>query len=321
MPVTSARWPAPLPRSDAVSEHQAPEVLRARVVIPFVVVTLIWGSTWLVIKDQVSVVPASWSVTWRFALACAGMFLLAKIRGNSLRLSPAGMRLAAMVGVAQFCMNFQFVYRAEQHLTSGIVAVCYALLLVPNAVLARIFLGDRINARFVVGSAIAIGGIALLLLHEYRLAPTSEGIWWGALLTVGGLLSASTANILQANSVGRQQAVVPLLGWAMLFGTLADAAFAFMMDGPPVFDPRWEYFAGIAYLAIMGSVVTFPLYFGLIRTLGAGRAAYNGVAVPVVAMGLSTLFEGYDWSVLAAAGAVLALAGLTVTLSARTKRG
>ena len=88
--------------------------------------------------------------------------------------------------------------------------------------------------------------------------------------------------------------------------------------GPPQLPLDARYLGGVAYLAIVGSVVTFPLYFQLVRELGAGRAAYNGVVVPIVAMGLSTLFEGYRWSLLAGTGAVLALAGLVVAMRARS---
>lgn len=299
----------------------APETSRAKVVIAFLVVTAIWGSTWLVIKDQVGTVPASWSITYRFLVACIAMFAFARLRGDSLRLSAAGMRLSALVGITQFFGNFQFVYRAEMHLTSGLVAVCYALLMVPNALFARAFLNERVAPRFLAGSLVAIAGIALLMIHEYRVAPPEGRIALGVLFTLSGLLSASSANVLQANATGRVQPVVPLIAWAMLWGTLADAAYGFAFAGPPVIDMRWEYLAGILYLAIFGSVITFPLYFVLIRQLGAGRAAYNGVAVPVVAMALSTLFEGYRWTGLAAGGAVLALGGLLIALSSRAKRG
>jgi drug/metabolite transporter (DMT)-like permease len=299
-----------------MSEHGA-DLLRPRVLVPFLIVTAIWGSTWLVIRDQVSVVPPSWTVTWRFTVATVGMFALALVRRDSLRLPREGFVLAGLVGLTQFCGNFQFVYRAEQHLTSGIVAVLYALLMVPNALLARVFLKQPVSGRFLAGSAVALSGIAMLLLHEYRVAPPGGRVALGVVMTACGLLSASSANILQATSVGRRQAVVPLIAWAMLLGTLFDVAFSWIVSGPPVIDPRPAYLAGIAYLAIFGSVVTFPLYFGLIRTMGAARAAYNGVVVPVVAMGLSTVFEGYRWTGLAAGGAVLALAGLVIALSGR----
>lgn len=290
---------------------------RARTIGAFVLVTLIWGSTWLVIKDQISAVPPSWTVTWRFMLAALGMFALALIRRESLRLSGQAMGMAAVVGVFQFSANFQFVYRAEHYLTSGIVAVFFALLLVPNAVLARIFLKARAGWRFLAGSVVAIAGIGLLLAHEYRMAPPEGAVMLGIALTFGGLLSASIANVLQATTLAKRQPVVPLIAWAMVWGTVGNALFSWITTGAPVLDPRPQYIAGIVYLALVGSVLAFPLYYGLIRDLGAGKAAYNNVAVPVVAMGLSTLFEGYRWTGLAAGGAVLAMVGLLIALSDR----
>ncbi|HWU04434.1 MAG TPA: EamA family transporter, partial [Novosphingobium sp.] len=283
----------------------------------FCLVALIWGSTWLVIRHQVSAASPSWTVAVRFVLAAMGMALLALLRGESLRLPPRALVLAAGIGLVQFCANFQFVYRAEQHVTSGLVAVIYALLMVPNAVLARLFLGERANGRFIAGSGVAIAGIFVLMWQETGMAPQGS-VLAGAAFSIAGLLSASIANVAQTGPTGRAHPVVPLIAWAMVFGALFDVALALSIDGAPAWR-MWGggFWLGVAYLALIGSVVAFPVYFALIRRIGAARAAYGNAAVPVVAMALSTLFEGYRWTGVSALGAVLAMAGLVLALSGR----
>ena len=300
-----------------MSEDAAPSFLRPAVLLPFLLVSLIWGSTWWVITGQIGDVPASWSVTWRFALATPAMFVVAIAMGRSLRLGWSGQVLAAVVGITQFCGNYNFVYRAELHLTSGIVAVMMALLLVPNTVLARVLLKQPVTLRFILGSLIAIAGILLLLLHEAREAPVQGAVLIGVVFALGAMLCASVSNVVQANETGQRLPMVSLLAWAMLYGTACDAAIAWVTAGPPVIPSSAAYWLGTGYLALFGSVVTFPLYYTLIRQLGAGKAAYNGVVVVVIAMLISTVLEGYRWTPVAAAGAVLAMAGLIVALSAR----
>ena len=293
------------------------QAVRAGVLVPFVLVTVIWGSTWLVIKDQIVAVPLEWTIVWRFALAALAMCALARVRGESLRLPAGTQRIAVLVGVTQFCANYQLVYQSERILTSGLVAVFYGLLVLPNALLSRMFLGTRVSGRFVAGSLVAVAGIVLLLVHEAHMAPAGAQVGKGIALSVLGLMAASCANVLQAAPAARKAQMVPLLAWAMIWGTLIDIALALVMAGPPVMDWRPSYLGGVAYLAILGSVVTFPLYFHLIRELGAARAAYTGVATPVFAMALSTLFEGYRWTALAVAGSALALLGVLLALRAR----
>ncbi|KZE17799.1 MULTISPECIES: DMT family transporter [Sphingomonas] len=288
------------------------------VLIPFAIVTLIWGSTWIVIRDQLGVVPASWSVTYRFVIAGVTMLAWGWWRGDRVRLDRRGWLFAAGLGLAQFCLNFNFVYRSEQYVTSGLVALMYALLVVPNSILARIFLGQRMGRQLLVGSAIALAGVALLFLHEAREHPENgPAVVLGLGIALAGVFAASVANVMQATPTARAYPMVPLLGVAMLIGAAIDAAYASLTVGPPVFDWRWSYVGGLLYLGIIASAVAFTLYYGLIRTIGPAKAAYNGVVVPVIAMLLSTLFEDYRWSPLAGAGAALALAGLVVALKAR----
>lgn len=292
-------------------------LLRPGVAFPFVLVALIWGSTWFVIKDQLTFAPASWSIAYRFTIATTAMFLLASRTGRGFRMSRGGHAVALGVGVFQFFGNFNAVYRAEIHLTSGVVAVLFALLMVPNAILGKLFLGVTITARFVIGTLIALGGIVLLLVHESLSVPAGTSIGMGVLFAFCGIMAASVANVLQATPPARSEPMVLLLAWAMLWGTLLDWGFAWAVAGHPVFPAHGLYWAGVGYLGLIGSVVTFPLYFGLVRNLGPGRAAYNGVLVPVVAMALSTMFENYHWSHFAIAGAALALIGLLIALRGR----
>ncbi|MCP9221756.1 DMT family transporter [Erythrobacter sp. LQ02-29] len=303
------------------SQPAHPPFLSWRVLVPFLLTGTIWGSTWLVITGQIDGVAASWSIAWRFLLATPAMFLVAVVMRRSLSIGLQGQMLALVIGLAQFCMNFNFVYRAELHLTSGIVAVMFGMLMVPNAVFGRLMLGQKITRGFVIGSLVAGAGIALLLIHEGRTAPpfsdVGGGIWVGIALAVGGMLSASFANVVQANEAGRRLPMVSLLAWSMLYGTILDFALAWATAGPPTFPTSAGYWGGIAWLALAGSVVTFPLHYNLVRQIGAGKAAYNGIVTVTVAMVLSTLFEDYHWNAVTISGAILALVGLVIALRSR----
>jgi drug/metabolite transporter (DMT)-like permease len=302
----------------STTDAAEPGFLAPRILIPFLLVSLIWGSTWLVIRDQLSVVPASWSVSYRFAVASIGMFALALIMRLPLKLDWQGMLWTVLLGAMQFALNFNFVYQAEHHITSGLVAVIFALLIVPNALLAKWWMGREITRSFIIGSLIASAGVALLMIQEYRAAPVGgTQVLIGTALTLAGVMCASVSNVLQVLPHIARFPSVTILAWSMLWGTLLNAIWAWTNFGPPVIDPRPAYIGGVLYLAIIGSVVTFPLYFRLIRDIGPGKAAYTGVLIPVIAMLLSTLFEGYSWSVLALGGAGLATIGLIIAMRGR----
>ncbi|WP_375402277.1 DMT family transporter [uncultured Sphingomonas sp.] len=295
-----------------------PQSTRLTILLPFAIVTLIWGSTWIVIRDQLGVVPATWSVSYRFVVAGLVMSAWALWRRDPWTLGARGWLFAAATALLQFCGNFNAVYQAEHYITSGLVAVTFALLLVPNALLARVFLGHRLGGRLIAGSAVAVAGVALLFTHEIRVDPNgpavvAAGIAW----TLLGVLAASASNVMQATATARSFAPAPLLATAMLLGAAFDAALAWTLDGPPVFEWRWGYVAGIVYLGVFASAVAFTLYFGILRVIGPAKAAYSSVIVPVIAMLLSTLFEGYRWSALAAGGAALTGVGLVIALSTR----
>ena len=303
---------------------ESPGMLSARVIGPFLITGTIWGSTWFVITGQIAGVEPAWSVFYRFALATPALFCVAWLMKRRLILNGPEHRLAVLVGIFQFSGNFLFVYSAELYVTSGIVAMMFALMMVPNAALARLFLGERVESGFVLGSAVAIVGVSLLLIHEWRANPDAGvvggNVGLGIALALLGILAASIANVIQANPVGRAVPMVSLLAWAMLYGTAFDLVFARVTAGPPPVPSAPAYWGGIVYLALIGSVITFPLHYNLVREIGAGRTAYNAIVTISVAMLLSTLFEDYRWTGLTAAGMALAVLGMVLALRARRQK-
>ena len=292
----------------------------ASIIIPFIIFTGVWGSTWIVIRDQIGSVPPQWSVAYRFVIAAVAMALVAKWKGQSLKIDRSGLIAATVLGVTQFSVNFNSVYMAERFITSGVVATVFALLLIPNSLLAWAFLGQKPDARFLWAGLVAVAGVALLFVHELgSSALNGRDIAIGLGFTLLGLLGASAANVYQAGERAKGYPLLSLLAWSMAIGAVIDICLALAVAGPPVAEARLGYWAGVIYLALFGSVLCFALYFPVVRKIGPGKAAYSSVLVPIIAMSLSTLFEAYRWSPLAIAGAVLSLGGMLLALAGRRR--
>ena len=302
--------------------RQSPDATRidASIIVPFLIFTGVWGSTWIVIRDQLGTVPPQWSVAYRFIIAAIGMALLARWNGQSLKIGRGGMVAALVLGISQFSINFNSVYMAEKFITSGVVATVFALLLIPNSLLAWALLEQKPNARFLWAGLVAVAGVALLFVHELRATTLAGGdIMIGLGFTLLGLLGASYANVYQAGERAKRYPLLSVLAWSMAIGAAIDICLAFVVAGPPVIEHRLGYWAGVLYLALFGSVLCFALYFPVVRKIGPGKAAYSSVLVPIIAMSLSTLFEGYRWSPLAIAGATLSLGGMLLALAGRRR--
>ena len=293
-------------------------MLRARVLIPFTIATIIWGTTWIVIRDQLGAVPPTWSVAYRFAAGAVAMFIYAAFTKSPFRIGREGQIFAVIFGFAQFVLNFNFVYRAEAFITSGLVAVLFALLIVPNAVLGRAFLKQPLSGRFLLGSLVAVIGVGMLIAQELRAdSASASATILGVVFTILGVLSASVANIMQGTAQGKALPMASTLAWGMLWGTGMNALLALVLNGPPVFEWTPTYIGGVVYLGVFASAIAFTCYFSVIRDVGPARAAYSSVLTPIIAMIISTIVEDYRWSWLAAAGGIVALGGLLIALSAR----
>ena len=278
----------------------------------FSIATLIWGSTWLAITFQLGSVAAEASVVYRFALAALMLAAWCLATGRSLRFPAAQHAWFASQGALLFGLNYLCVYWAEQHIASGLVAVLFSLIVFLNLVGVRVFFATPVNRRTVLGAALGVTGVTLLFWRE--LAGMQTDALRGILFGLAATVFASGGNLLAVRNQRRGIPVLPGVAWGMTYGTLTIAVVAALNDIVWTFDPRPGYVLSLLYLAAFGSVIAFAAYLTLLGKIGAARAGYVGVAVPVVALLLSTVFEHYEWTLPALAGAALCIAGNVLVL-------
>ncbi|TMG91411.1 MAG: DMT family transporter [Betaproteobacteria bacterium] len=278
----------------------------------FSIATLIWGSTWLAITFQLGSVAAEASVVYRFALAALMLAAWCLATGRSLRFPAAQHAWLASQGALLFGLNYLCVYWAEQHIASGLVAVLFSLIVFLNLVGVRVFFATPVNRRTALGAALGLAGVTLLFWRE--LAGMQTDALRGILFGLAATVFASGGNLLAVRNQRRGIPLLPGVAWGMTYGTLTIAIVAALNDIVWTFDPRPGYVLSLLYLAAFGSVIAFAAYLTLLGKIGAARAGYVGVAVPVVALLLSTVFEHYEWTLPALAGAALCIAGNVLVL-------
>jgi drug/metabolite transporter (DMT)-like permease len=285
----------------------------------FAVPSFIWGTTWLAIKFQLGVVAPEVSVVWRFGLAALLLSGFCLVRGISLRFGLRDHLRFVALGVLLFGANYVLVYKSEEHLTSGLVAVLFAFMVFWNLLGARIFFGTPAPRAVVVGGVLGVTGVALLFWPEVAAlrAGTVPGQAAGIALAVASTLLASGGNLYSQRLFSRGVGVLPATALGMGWSALLVAAGCALRGIPFTFDARPGYVLSLAYLALFGSVVAFVSYLTLVRRIGSGRSGYTAAVIPAIAMAVSTLFEGYRWTAGALVGMVLVLAGTVLVLRAK----
>jgi drug/metabolite transporter (DMT)-like permease len=281
------------------------------------VAVLIWGSTWLVIKFQLGVVPAAISVCWRFALASLLLLVYSVCRGKSLSFSLRDHGWIALQGVLLFGLNYLGVYLAEQYLASGLVAVVFSLVVIMNTLGMRLFFALPIRPANLLAALIGIAGVVLVFWPQMLGFSNSRPQLLGLALALAATVLASLGNMVATLNHRRQLPVLQINAWSMLYGAVFIGLVAALSGQRFAFDFSWPYVASLLYLALFGSAVAFGAYLTLMRRIGADRASYTAVAIPIVALLLSTAFEQLRWQLDTGLGIALCLAGNVLSLRRR----
>lgn len=272
-------------------------------------VVLIWGTTWIAIFLQQGPVAAPVSIFWRFAVASATIMMVLLALGRLRKMMLRDHLFCMVQGCCVFCFNFWCFYTAAAYINTGLESVIFSMAVLYNAINSFIFFGQRPPARFGFAAVLGMLGIITLFWDDLLASGWSQELLLGIGLSALGTYGFSLGNMISLRHQRNGLETMTTNAWAMTYGTLVMGAIALIRGDN--FAPEWtvSYMGALLYLAIFGSVIAFGAYFTLVGRIGAGKAAYSTLLFPLVALSISTVYEGYVWHVNGIAGIVLILTG------------
>lgn len=283
----------------------------ALTVFLYVVVCLIWGSTWLAIKLGLEGVPPFLGAGLRFVIAAAVLWAMVLVAKVSPRLSRDGRRAALTSGVLGFGIGYALVYWSETRVPSGLVASLFALAPLVTAILT-VFVArtERLTPAKAAGILTGIAGTVVIFWPEKGVAGADP---WGLLAALASSL-CSAVNLVAQSLWSRRDDARVINAWAMSLGAAMLMTLSFLLERRAAAAWTVSNAGALFYLATVGSVAAFLIYFRLIRTLPATQVSFITLIIPVVALALGRAVLGEVVTLRAQAGVALILGGVVLAL-------
>lgn len=276
---------------------------------------LIWGTTWLAIAFQIGEVDVEVSVFYRFAIAgfCQITVLLLLKKLSWIPFREHGWMIVQ--GLLLFGVNFLFFYNATKFIPSGLVSVVFSMATIFNLINGYIFLRRLPSKQSTIGALVGLSGITMIFWPDL-----SAGDWHGeSILGLGlatvGTLCFSLGNLVSQHQQKQGRDVLTANSYALVYGSAVLLAYCTVKGYDFTLQMTGQYLGSLLYLGTIGTIVGFGCYLALVGRIGPDRAAYCTVLFPIVALTLSTIFEGYQWTGLSIAGVVVALFGNVIVFS------
>jgi drug/metabolite transporter (DMT)-like permease len=283
----------------------------------FLTCVAIWSSTWIAITFQLGAVAPEVSVFYRFLLASLLLFGWCLARRLPLGYTLRQHGWLALFGIFTFSVSYILVYYAEEHVVSGLVAVGYSASPLLGMLGMRLFFRTPMTPRVTAASLLGIAGIALVFLPELAGLREAGRPALGAAFTAGAVFISTLGSLVAHRN---REARLPLwqsMAWGMLYGSLFSLGVVFATGKPLAFEATPAYVLSLVYLSVLGSIAAFAAFLTLLGRIGAARAGYIGVMVPIVALVISAALEGFRWHWLTLAGIAVSVFGNVLMLGQR----
>lgn len=283
--------------------------------ILYISVVVIWGTTWLAIYMQQGVVSVPVSIFWRFAVAAVVMLVVLLALGRLRRISLRDHLFCMLQGGCVFGFNFLCFYHAAAYISSGLESVIFSMAVLFNAVNSMVFFRQRPSKNLLPAAVLGIAGVVALFWHDLVATQLAPSLLLGIGLSALGTFGFSLGNMISTRHQRRGLETLSTNTYAMFYGTIIMGVLALVRGDSFMPELTLRYLSSLFYLAIFGSVIAFGAYFTLVGRIGSGPAAYSTLLFPLVALSLSTIYEGYVWHSNAIIGLIMILLGNLVMFS------
>lgn len=285
----------------------------------YIVPALIWGSTWYVITFQLGKVDPLISVVYRYLIAGTLMMSYCLVNKLPLKFSLGEHFFLALQGMFLFGFNYWMAYEAELYITSGLMAVAFSTIVFANSIFGFLLLRKPINKRVMIGALFGLTGTLLIFSSEFIGLDFSSTIFKGASIAIFSVLLASLGNISSARNSASGIPVIQANTYGMIYGGISMALVALIIGRPFTFDLSIAYVGSLAFLVIFGSITAFGFYLTLVSKIGADKAAYALVIIPIISIAISFVFEDYQLTLNTVLGIILIITGNIIALRKKSK--
>ena len=285
----------------------------------FLITLLCWSPTWYIIKFQLGYVDPLVSVFYRFLIAAIIIFIYLIFKKKNLKFSLNQHIWFLYFGVCLYSLNYVFFYLSNTYLISAFPAVVFSTVVIMNILGERFYFKKIPSFKTIIGATIGMVGIIIIFNDEIFNFSLTNGMHIGLFLALLGTFCASTGNMVHQKNLNNNFPLIPTIAYAMFYGSLVTLLITQIKGTELLFEYSFSYIASLAYLSIVGSVFAFIFYLKLLERVGAGRAGYVGVVMPVLALLISTVFENLEWQQDLIIGLPILIIGAVLVINQKIK--
>lgn len=279
-----------------------------KIVLAYIGICLLWGSTWLVIRISLDSLTPMLSAGLRFSLAAVFIFIFMKIKGAKLQTDWLSIKIYIFMGLLSFTIPFYFVYWAEQHIPSGLTSILFGFLPFTVIFFSRLMNPKERIGKYKIGGVIfGFTGIFVIFSDNLQLDITNNVVAMIAVLgsaTMQGLVSVTV------KKYGSHLSSISIIFIPVAIGGILLTVFGLLIEDLSLVTIDSKAVLSVVYLALFGTLMTFSTFYWLLKNINVVILSLSTFITPIIAVLLGWIVLAEVLSVNDLIGSALVLLGI-----------